>query len=230
MNQNYLIIGGLSGIGAHLTAELREQNHHVLTTSRTPQNSDTTPHCQTYDALNPTLLELPETLDGLVYCPGTIQLKPFNRFVADDFRKDFEINVLGAVDVIQQALPSLQKSAQASIVLFSTVAVDTGMPFHSSISASKGAIEGLAKSLAAEFAPHIRVNIIAPSLTRTHLSEYLLNSPAKEKVAAGRHPLQRIGEPTEVASLASFLLSKKTASISGQIIRPDGGLSNLKLF
>jgi NAD(P)-dependent dehydrogenase (short-subunit alcohol dehydrogenase family) len=169
-------------------------------------------------------------LDGLVYFPGTIQLKPFHRLTADDFLNDLRVNCLGAVAAIQVALPALKKSGSASIVLFSTVAVAQGMPFHASIAAAKGAVEGLAKSLAAEFAPGIRVNVIAPSLTDTPLAAPLLNSEAKREAAAKRHPLQRVGSAEEVAELVSFLLSDASKSMSGQILRPDGGLSSLRLF
>jgi NAD(P)-dependent dehydrogenase (short-subunit alcohol dehydrogenase family) len=149
---------------------------------------------------------------------------------AEDFLNDLRINCLGAVTAIQAALPALKKSGNASIVLFSTVAVAQGMPFHASIAAAKGALEGLAKSLAAELAPSIRVNVIAPSLTDTPLAAPLLNSDAKREAAAKRHPLQRVGSAEEVAELVSFLLSDASKSMSGQIFRPDGGLSSIRLF
>ena len=122
----------------------------------------------------------PEIIDGLVYCPGSISLKPFNRFNEDDFINDYKLNVIGAAKIIQHLLPNLKKSASPSIVLFSSVAVQTGMPFHSLVASSKGAIEGLTKSFAAEFAPSIRVNCIAPSLTETGLANFLINSADKK--------------------------------------------------
>jgi NAD(P)-dependent dehydrogenase (short-subunit alcohol dehydrogenase family) len=169
-------------------------------------------------------------LDGLVYFPGTITLKPFHQVSDEDFLDDFRVNCLGAAAVIRQALPALKAAPSASIVLFSTVAVAQGMPFHASIASAKGAVEGLALSLAAELAPKIRVNVIAPSLTDTSLAGTLLNSEAKREAAAKRHPLQRVGDAADVAELAAFLLSDASAFITGQIFRPDGGLSSIRTF
>ena len=174
---------------------------------------------------------LPETLQGLVYCPGTIVLKPFQRLTADDFKEDFNINLLGAVKVIQGCIKQLRKSPSgASIVLFSTVAVKTGMPFHASVASAKAAVEGLTRSLAAEFAPRIRVNAIAPSLTDTPLAQNLLSSEEKRKASADRHPLKRIGTPQEIARAAAHLLSDAGAWITGQVMPIDGGMSSLRTF
>ena len=174
---------------------------------------------------------LPETLQGLVYCPGTIVLKPFQRLTIDDFKEDFNINLLGAVKVIQGCLKQLKKSPTgASIVLFSTVAVNTGMPFHASVASAKAAVEGLTRSLAAEFAPRIRVNAIAPSLTDTPLAQNLLSSEEKRKASADRHPLKRIGTPQEIACAAAHLLSDAGAWITGQVLPIDGGMSSLRTF
>ena len=169
-------------------------------------------------------------LDGLVYFPGSITLKPFHRLTAEDFLRDFQVNCLGAAEAIRQALPSLKAAPSASIVLFSTVAAAQGMPFHASIAAAKGAVEGLGLSLAAELAPGVRVTVIAPSLTDTPLAGPLLNSDAKREAAAKRHPLQRVGEPADVAELVAFLLSDAAAFMTGQILRPDGGLSSIRTF
>ena len=185
---------------------------------------------QTFDALNPSPLDLPESLDGLVYFPGSITLKPFHRLTEEDFLHDFRINCLGAAAAIQAALPALKAAPSASIVLFSTVAVAQGMPFHASISAAKGAVEGLALSLAAELAPKIRVNVIAPSLTDTPLANSLLNSDAKRESAAKRHPLQQVGDPEDTAKLTAFLLSDAARFMTGQVLRPDGGLSSIRTF
>jgi NAD(P)-dependent dehydrogenase (short-subunit alcohol dehydrogenase family) len=177
------------------------------------------------DALN----DLPEVIDGLVFCPGSINLKPFNRLTTQDFLNDFNQNVLGAVALIQKILPNLKRANGASIVLFSTVAAKLGMPFHASVAASKAAIEGLAKSLAAEFAvSKIRVNVIAPSLTDTPLAAFLLNTDEKKEASGKRHPLQRIGTAEEIAQLVSFLLSDAASWITGQIIGADGGMGSLK--
>jgi 3-oxoacyl-[acyl-carrier protein] reductase len=233
MSKHHLLIGGSSGIGLATARSLLAAGDRLTAACR-----NAAPLAQLgvpvlpFDALAPELdpAGLPEVLDGLVYFPGSIQLKPFHRLTAEDFLNDLRINCLGAVTAIQAALPALKKSGSASIVLFSTVAVAQGMPFHASIAAAKGAVEGLAKSLAAEFAPGIRVNVVAPSLTDTPLAAPLLNSDAKREAAAKRHALQRVGSAEEVAALVAFLLSDASKSMSGQILRPDGGLSSIRLF
>jgi len=174
---------------------------------------------------------LPDGLHGVVYCPGTIRLKPIQRLTREDFLEDLQINFLGAVHVIQACLPNLKKSPTgASILLFSTVAVTTGMPFHASIAGAKGAVEGLTRSLAAELAPRIRVNAIAPSLTDTPLAAGLLSSEEKRQAAAERHPMKRIGSAQDIARLALFLLSDDAGWITGQVFHADGGMSALRTF
>ncbi|MCS7019320.1 MAG: SDR family oxidoreductase [Cytophagales bacterium] len=230
--KNLLIVGASSGIGYAMAHRLIDAGARVYSASRRfPAGLDIAGHI-IYDVLDPNahLENLPNHLDGLVYCPGSITLKPFNRLTLDDFRKDFEINVLGAVKVIQTALPLLRKAPEgASIVLFSTVAVSVGMGFHASISAAKGAVEGMMRALAAEFAPSkIRVNAVAPSLTRTPLAQTLLSSPEKEEASAKRHPIGRVGEPQDPADAAIFLLSSAASWITGQVIGVDGGMAKLK--
>jgi NAD(P)-dependent dehydrogenase (short-subunit alcohol dehydrogenase family) len=174
---------------------------------------------------------LPDKLCGLAYCPGTIRLRPFARLTEDEFLEDYRINLLGAVAVIKGCLNSLKKADHtAAIVLFSTVAVGTGMPFHASIASAKGAVEGLTRSLAAEFAPRIRVNAIAPSLTDTPLAKALLADESKRTAAADRHPLKRTGTPRELAEVAHFLLSDSASWITGQIISVDGGMGAVRTF
>jgi len=231
MSRTHLLIGGNSGIGLATARLLRSENHTVLAAARNgaPLAELGIP-VQAYDAVDPGHLEIPELLDGLVYFPGSITLKPFHRLTADDFLRDYQINVLGAVHAIQAALPALKAAPSASIILFSTVAVAQGMPFHASISAAKGAVEGLARSLAAELAPKIRVNVIAPSLTDTPLASSLLNSEAKREAAAKRHPLQQVGAPEDVAEFCAFLLSDASRFMTGQVLRPDGGLSSVRTF
>lgn len=225
------IIGASKGIGLALAQQLAGDGHRVYATygQTAPPIAHSQISWQPYNALQHTSLELPEVLDGLVYCPGNILLKPFNRLGIEDFQMDYQLQVLGAIQIIQSALPSLKKSQLASVVLFSTVAVQQGLPFHSLVSASKGALEGLTRALAAEFAPKIRVNAIAPSLTNTPLAENLLNSDAKKEANAARHPLKRVGEPADIAQMASFLLSDKASWMSGQVIHVDGGISSLRV-
>lgn len=198
--KNYLIIGASSGIGKALTEVLKSKAHNVITASRHDADIIFDVTQDTFD-----IHQLPPELDGLVYCPGTINLKPFARLTDQDFKDDFEINVLGAIKIIRSVLPILKIAEQSSIVLFSTVAVNQGMPFHASVSASKGALEGLTKSMAAEFSPKIRVNCIAPSLTDTPLASKLLSSEEKKKASGDRHPLKRVGEAIDIARMADFL-------------------------
>ena len=233
--KNIFIVGGSSGIGLELVKVLNDDHHEIYVGSRTADTLTEIPgvHHLPMDVTDETLdLEtLPKTLQGLVYCPGTIVLKPFQRLTIDDFKEDFNINLLGAVKVIQGCIKQLKKSPSgASIVLFSTVAVNTGMPFHASVASAKAAVEGLTRSLAAEFAPRIRVNAIAPSLTDTPLAQNLLSREEKRKASADRHPLKRIGTPQEIARSAAHLLSDASAWISGQVLPIDGGMSSLRTF
>jgi 3-oxoacyl-[acyl-carrier protein] reductase len=227
MSKKYLFIGGSYGIGNSLLKEL-DQNDEVWVASRSSEGvHGANIHHIPFDVLNGALPmdQLPTQLDGFVYCPGSINLRPFRGLKPEAFLSDFDINVMGAVRTLQQVQPLLAASEQASVVLFSTVAVQTGMPFHSSVAASKGALEGLGRSLAAEWAPKIRVNIIAPSITDTPLANRFLNNEAKKEKAALRHPLKRVGTTEDVAQLAAFLLSEKSSWITGQVMGIDGGMS-----
>jgi NAD(P)-dependent dehydrogenase (short-subunit alcohol dehydrogenase family) len=231
--KNIVIIGCGNGIG-FAASKLLSVGNNVIGISRSHNSEIETLGIEFHelDILNGNLDEItfPEIVDGLVYAPGSINLKPFNRLSVDDFRNDFEINVLGAVKTIQKLLPNLKRSDSASVILFSSVAAKLGMPFHASISASKSAVEGLTKSLAAELsAQKIRVNAIAPSLTDTNLASQLLSTPEKREASGKRHPLQRIGNTNEIGKMVEFLLSENSAWITGQIIGIDGGMSNLKL-
>ena len=226
--KNYLIIGGSTGIGNSLVKILSENNQVYASYNKT-EVSDSMATYFYHDVSNSLNQEiLPEVIDGLAYCVGSIQLKPFHRFTEEDFIRDYELQVLGAVKVIQEILHKLKQSSSPSIVLFSTVAVQTGFTFHSLVSASKGAIEGLTKALAAELSPKIRVNCIAPSITQTPLAGALLNTEEKITANGQRHPLGRIGQPNDIAELAAFLLSEKSSWITGQIMHIDGGISTIK--
>lgn len=231
MQDPILLVGGGSGIGLALAKRLKSQDVPLIAAARSAKGlAELGIEVLPFEAQEAPAWELPEKLGGLVYCPGSISLKPFHRLTDDDFQADLEVNFLGAVRVIRAALPSLKASGSASVVLFSTVAVAQGMPFHASIAAAKAAVEGLAKSLAAELAPTVRVNVIAPSLTDTPLAESLLNSEAKREAAAKRHPLHSVGDPEDTAALAAFLLSDASKFMTGQILRPDGGLGSVRVF
>jgi NAD(P)-dependent dehydrogenase (short-subunit alcohol dehydrogenase family) len=231
MSKHIAIIGGTSGIGRATVAQLQGEGHVVHAACRSPEKlADLGVVAQAFDAAAPGPLAWPERLDGFAYFPGTISLKPFHRLSAEDFARDLQVNLLGAVAALQSALPALKASGNASVVLFSTVAVAQGMPMHASIAAAKGAVEGLARSLAAEWAPAIRVNVIAPSLTDTPLAAALLNSDLKKEAAAKRHPLQQVGRSEDLAALVAHLLSGHARFMTGQVVRVDGGLSSVRTF
>ena len=234
-SQSFIIMGGSSGIGFELVQKLSRAGHQVIALSRTlGRLSELTGirHFSFDVTQNDFPAEaIPDNLNGLAYCPGSIRLRPFARLSPEEFIEDYEINFLGAVATIKGCLKSLKKANQPSaIVLFSTVAVGTGMPFHASIASAKGAIEGLTRSLAAEMAPRVRVNAIAPSLTDTPLANALLADENKRKAAADRHPLKRTGTPQELANLAEFLITNASSWITGQIYSIDGGMSAVRTF
>lgn len=231
MKKNILLIGGSKGIGLEIVKQLHE-SHNLIVASRSDENlSDFNLYYQKFDALNDDVsnLDLPDQLDGLVYCPGSINLKPFKMMKPSVFEEDLQLNFMSLVKITHGLLGKLKASKQASLVYFSTVAVQTGMPFHTSVAAAKGAIEGFARSLAAEYAPSFRVNVIAPSLVNTPLAGKLLGNDKKKEKMDDRHPLKRVGEPKDIASMASFLLSEESTWITGQILGVDGGMSSLNV-
>ncbi|MGY5351487.1 SDR family NAD(P)-dependent oxidoreductase [Wenyingzhuangia sp. IMCC45533] len=228
----YLIIGASSGIGKSTAEALAKQGHQVIGTyyKTNVENFENVDYHQLNvldDELN--LSALPDALDGIVYCPGSINLLPFARIKPEDFLSDYNLQVIGAIKVIQACVKKLKKGVNPSIVMFSTVAVQNGFNFHSQVAASKGAVEGLTKSLAAELSPTIRVNCVAPSITNTPLAGKLLGNDAKIEANAQRHPLKKIGDPKDIANMVSFLLSNNASWITGQIIHVDGGMSTLKI-
>lgn len=228
--KNILIIGGSSGISAAVAQICLEQGNTVYTACRNRPEMPGVHHIP-YDVLDPqaSLEGLPEHLDGFVYAPGSINLRPFRALKPEAFAADFEINTMGMIRSLQSVLPKLLNSTQASIVTYSTVAVQQGMPFHASVAVAKGALEGLTRSLAAEYAPKIRVNAIAPSLTNTPLAGKLLSSDEKIEKMNERHPLKRVGTPHDIAQCTYFLLSDASSWMTGQVMGLDGGMGALKL-
>ena len=232
---SFVVVGGTSGIGLEITRRLAAKNFPVVVISRSAGSVVELPGVThlpvdvTRDEINAG--SLPDRIQGLAYCPGSIRLRPFHRLKEADFLADLQINLIGAVKAIQTCLSGLKKAENpSSIVLFSTVAVGTGMPFHASIASAKGALEGLTRSLAAEFAPKIRVNAIAPSLTDTRLANTLLSDDGKRSAAADRHPLKRFGNPEDIAAAATFLLEDSSSWVTGQVIAVDGGMGALRTF
>lgn len=223
-----VVIGGSKGIGLSIV-KLLTPSHKVISISRSVSNieHENLTH-YSVDVLSGELPDISE-VDGLVYCPGSINLKPISRLKIEDFKNDFEINVIGAVKAIQKYARVMKDSQHPSIVLFSTVAVKLGMPFHASIATAKAGVEGLVKSLGAEFAPKIRINAIAPTVTDTELAAKLLRNERMIENITERHPLKKFLNPDEVAEMALFLLSHKTASMSGQILEMDCGIVNFKI-
>ena len=226
--KTYLFAGASSAIAKESAKLLQAKGHKVIgiSTKEKDFNYDEFYQIESYNFGSFPLLENP--LDGIAYFPGTINLKPFHRLKPEEFITDFNINTLGAVAFTQSYLGNLKKAEKSSIVFISTVAVGIGMPFHSSIAMAKGAIEGLTKSLAAEYAPLIRVNCIAPSLVNSPLAEKFVSSPEKIESMQKRNPMQKVGDPIDVANAVIFLLGNESGWVSGQIMAVDGGMSTLK--
>jgi NAD(P)-dependent dehydrogenase (short-subunit alcohol dehydrogenase family) len=224
--KNVLIIGASSGIGKAIAKNISGRNN-VFGTYNSTEVIDSNYYHLDVTSEEIYLSFVPEELHGLVYCPGSINLKPFHRIKPADFVSDLQLQTIGAIKIIQSILPNL-KAGKGSIVLFSTVAVQQGFNFHSQVATSKGAIEGLTRSLAAEFAPTLRVNCIAPSLTDTPLAGRLLSTEEKKEANGERHPLKRVGTAQDIASAAAYLLSEDSSWITGQVMKVDGGMSTIK--
>jgi 3-oxoacyl-[acyl-carrier protein] reductase len=233
--KNVVVAGGTKGIGAEIVRNALENGNRVFVYARQQDGLENHENLHFYSvdfALSGDGLEgLPEHIDQLVYCPGSINLAPFHRMKHSAITDEFQLNVMGAIRCIQACIPGLKAAGPSSVVLFSTVAVQTGMPFHASIAASKGALEGLTRSLAAEYAAAgIRFNAIAPSLTNTDLAARLLNTPEKQESSAKRHPLGRYGSANDIAQMANFLLNDNASWITGQVIGVDGGMGSLRMI
>ncbi|MSP84301.1 MAG: SDR family oxidoreductase [Flavobacteriaceae bacterium] len=226
--KNIVIIGGSKGIGNAILSQMVNENKVVNISRSAP--TFTHSNLKNYE-LNVLENELPEleNIDVLIYCPGSINLKPIMSLSVDDFRNDFEINVIGAVKSIQKYLPTLKKGNNPSILLFSTVAAKLGMPFHASIATAKSGVEGLVKSLGAELAPTIRVNAIAPTITETSLSANILRNDRMKENMVERHPMKGYLKPEEVSGMAQFLISENAKSISGQVFEMDYGIVSFKI-
>ena len=225
--RHILIIGGTKGIGKAIIDLLIEENNITcMSRNVSDYNHENYNHLQ----LDATLDNFPnlDKIDSLVYCPGSINLKPISTLSIEDFRNDFELNVIGAVKSIKKYLPLLKKGENPSILLFSTVATKLGMPYHASVSASKSAIDGIVKTLGAELAPKIRINAIAPTITNTELASKILRNEKVLENMIERHPLKKILSANEVAKMAKFLISEDGSSISGQIINMDAGIVSFK--
>lgn len=225
--RNLLIIGAGSAIGQKVVSLSKDQHKVYGTYHKNRPDLDIS--WQEFKAEESTTLDLPEKLDGVLYCPGRIDLRPFHRTSLQDFIEDYKVQCLGAISALQQCYSALKKGESPSVVLISTVAVQTGFPLHSLVSTSKGAIEGLTRALAAEWAPTIRVNAVAPSLTDTPLAKKLLSSDAKKEGNAKRHPLKRVGETDDIAQAAYYLLTEKSSWMTGQVLPVDGGISSLRV-
>lgn len=226
--KNIVIIGGSKGIGNAILLQQLETNLAYNISRNAPEISHPNLKHFSVDVLNDILPEI-KNIDTLIYCPGSINLKPIASLSIDDFRNDFEINVIGAVKVIQKYLPALKKGTNPSIVLFSTVAAKLGMPFHASIATAKAGVEGLVKSLGAELASVVRVNAIAPTITETSLSAGILRNDRMKENMIERHPMKNYLKPEEVASMANYLISDQAKSISGQVFEMDYGIVTFKI-
>lgn len=229
MQKNILVIGGNSLIGQEVIKLSNSEGDNVIATSRSTIDLP----LKNFIQLDPNedlsgLDALPDSIDALLYCPGSISLKSIQRMDISDIREDFRINVEGAFNIIKKVLPNLKKDNGASVVFISSVAANSGMTFHSSIATSKAALEGFARSLASELAPRVAINCVAPSLTNTPMAEHLLDNEKKLQSSQERHPLNSIGDPVKVAKVIYNLFSAKEDWITGQTLSIDGGLSSLR--
>ncbi|MDB4756590.1 SDR family oxidoreductase [Mariniblastus sp.] len=232
---NYVIAGGTKGIGRDLADRLLQDGGRLVILSREPVadwHPDVTQHQVDFSDPNATIPPawIPASLRGVAYCPGSINLRSFRSLKPEDFRRDFEVNVIGAVKFLQACAAGLKlgsSQSTSSVVLFSSVAAQRGMGMHASIASSKSAIEGMTRSLAAEWSPGIRVNCVAPALIETTLSQRFLDRPERRQQMDESYPLKRIGQTGDVAELSRFLLTDRSGWMTGQVLGVDGGLSTI---
>lgn len=236
MNKKVLIYGGSGAVGSQTARLLKEKGYDLHLVGSTEEKlkkiSDELKATYTVADLNDTSSfekvssEAGKELAGLVYAVGTINLKSIRRLEEEDYMRDFKLNALGAVLAVKESLGALKKNKSASVVMYSSVAVGQGLSMHSSLSMSKGAVEGLVRSLAAELAPGIRVNGIAPSiLGDSTLSADILRDDKTKDSMANTHALKRLGTADDIAKLTAFLISDDSSWITGQIMGVDGGRS-----
>ncbi len=235
MSGTFVIAGGTTGIGRELVDRLRVHADRIVVYSREPHDLEVDEtvqhHTCDFTAEDVEMPGLPEAISGVAYCPGSINLRSFRSLKLVDFQRDLDVNLLGGIRFLQGCLGGLKKGSgesPSSVVMFSTVAVGQGMPMHASIASAKGAVEGLVRTLAVEWAPEIRVNCIAPALTQTPLASRFFSTDEKKSAMAGMYPLQRTGVPGDLAAMAAFLLSDQSTWITGQVIGVDGGMSTLR--
>jgi len=226
--KTYLFAGASSQIAQATAQLLQAKGNAVIGISRQTEIAIYDEYHQVEGYSKNDFPVIDQTIDGIVYFPGSINLKPFHRLNSDDFVHDYQLNALGAVEFTQAYLGNLKASENPAIVYLSSVAATLGLPFHASISMAKGAIESLTRSLAAELAPKIRVNCVAPSLTNTDLGSKFLNTPEKFEASQNRNPMKKVGEPIEIANAIVFLITQDSSWMTGQIINVDGGMNNLK--
>jgi NAD(P)-dependent dehydrogenase (short-subunit alcohol dehydrogenase family) len=234
-NKNYVVIGGTSGIGLSIVKLLSKKNCKIFVGSRNNRNLENLKKASFFKCdVTKNIFEFQEKIDqinGLVYCPGSLILKPFKRINDDDIDNSFKTNVFGLINSIRFFLKYMnKKNSISSMVCFSSVAVTIGMKYHTLVGGTKGAIEGITRSLAAELAPNIRINAISPSITDTPLSKKFISSEKIKNDLINRHPMKKIGNPDDIAEAALYLLSDKSNWVTGQIIHIDGGLSSVSNY
>ena len=240
MSKKFLIIGATGAVGSSLVKLIKDDDRLANEAHLVGKNQDEVSKLSDETGFNYTIADIlqPDFLEkieqdlkdddihGIAYCVGSIDLKPINLITKKDYLKSFELNFFPIVDIIKKFQENLKRN-KSSIVLFSTVAVKQGFPNHSIISPVKASLEGLTVSLAAELAPNIRINCIAPSLSNSKMASKLLKNTKISEAIAKQHPLKRLGEGLDSAALAKFLLSNESSWITGQIIGVDGGRSNV---